>query len=429
MPTPMNSTKRIKSSHAMDILRAFIVAQSLLVMSVPAGAASVPAYDDVQNALALVLSSQGSGTAFCIKSNDHESVLITNRHVVGTDTNVQLIIQGTTNRNLYARVARVGTGSLDAAVLVVDFPNIPHLNLSNTPPDPGTAIGVAGYPRTQLKFALMRLGLSPSVHAGVVSALVAGGYYLEFDAQVEPGNSGGPLFDADTGLVYGLVTYKVGDREANLAIDAPDLAAFLQNAGASEAYVPTSPAPRETQTALEPAPTPASNASHDTYVPYVDGWHAAFSCSDGSRQTITMRSFPFWGWPSAMQVHYARTETNGRSADSESLEADDGAGNAILLGVFVAKKLVPTTPVVVVPIDPSATFTSTSPFGTIRIYAGEEDFDAGNGQYPKAHTFRDTKADGTPIDDLVFARNVGLVAMFFPSSEAQHHVACLRIQQ
>jgi len=72
----------------------------------------------------------------------------------------------------------------------------------------GTAIAIAGYPRTQIDLAKRELGFTPSVHAGTVNALLANRSLIEFDAYAEDGNSGGPLLDGATRLVYGVVTEK-----------------------------------------------------------------------------------------------------------------------------------------------------------------------------------------------------------------------------
>jgi hypothetical protein len=63
---------------------------------------------------------------------------------------------------------------------------------------------------------------------------VANGSFIEYDAQTDRGNSGGPLFDIDTGLVYGLVTWvstgTTGALQNNLAIAMLQTLAFLSHA-------------------------------------------------------------------------------------------------------------------------------------------------------------------------------------------------------
>src|ERR1019366_1632282 len=97
------------------------------------------------------------------------------------------------------------------------------------------------------------------------------GYYIEFDAQSEPGNSGGPVFDSESGLVYGVVTYKLGDRETNIAIATPDLITFIQNAGVFSVF-----------SRAVPTASKRTVAQHDTYEPFVDGSAVTLKCDTGA---------------------------------------------------------------------------------------------------------------------------------------------------
>jgi hypothetical protein len=61
--------------------------------------------------------------------------------------------------------------------------------------------------------------MTPSVHAGTLPSIANRGGLLEFDAQTLPGNSGGPLLDARTGAVLGVVESKIKySTDTNLAI-------------------------------------------------------------------------------------------------------------------------------------------------------------------------------------------------------------------
>ena len=95
-------------------------------------------------------------------------------------------------------------------------------------------------------------GLSPSFHEGSVSSILAEGGILQYDAQTDHGNSGSPLFDVDSGTVYGLVragsTGETGALQNNFAITIPMLIPFLQNAHAPVSYVNGSAKPSGTTT-------------------------------------------------------------------------------------------------------------------------------------------------------------------------------------
>jgi hypothetical protein len=195
-------------------------------------------YASLRTSVALVIASKdktvrSTGTAFCVYSDDHRSIFLTNHHVIdGADT-VTVLLQEPHQFVGQARILRIGSGGIDAALLEISFANVPALSVTTVIPPEGTRIAVAGYPRTQVEFGVIGLGLTPSLHVGTVNALPGYGTFIQFDAQIEPGNSGGPLFDASTGVVYGVVTFKVGSHESNLAISIGNLIGFTRNAHVS----------------------------------------------------------------------------------------------------------------------------------------------------------------------------------------------------
>ncbi len=139
----------------------------------------------------------GSGSCFYLKSYD---LFVTNYHVVAGYHSVAV---HDSERNPYlARVVLVNA-DLDIALLAVehDFSHLPDLSLAS---DDSLAIGgkirVAGYP----------YGMPFTVTEGTVSApkqLMEGQYYIQTDAAVNPGNSGGPIFN-DRDEVVGITVSK-----------------------------------------------------------------------------------------------------------------------------------------------------------------------------------------------------------------------------
>lgn len=95
--------------------------------------------------------------------------------------------------------------SWDYAILdlaLPEFTSIPSLELAITDDNPiGSAIALFGFHFEQTNLA-MHTGIIASkfVHAGVP--------YLQLDASVNAGNSGGPVVRPDTGEVIGIVTRK-----------------------------------------------------------------------------------------------------------------------------------------------------------------------------------------------------------------------------
>ena len=157
----------------------------------------------------------GSGSGFLTK----DGVLVTNNHVIqpGNGTSVTVRFVGpdghtvTTEREFSGAdfQARVQDGepeaSWDFAVLnmaVDEFAGLPALDLA---PEDDTIIGS---PVALLGFQFEQANLS--IHSGVIASKyqLAGVDYLQLDASVNHGNSGGPLVDLASGHVVGVVTRK-----------------------------------------------------------------------------------------------------------------------------------------------------------------------------------------------------------------------------
>jgi hypothetical protein len=194
-------------------------------------------YATIKKSLALIAYPSGkdgiiTGSSFCIYSTATTAYFLTNAHVVGTQKVVGVFLATNPHHTYVGYVIRTNT-TIDAAVVAVDVANIPPLTLANDTLPEGQAIAIAGYPSAQIQMALAGMGLSPSVHAGIINAYPESGVYIELDAQVEHGNSGGPIFDPDTGIVYGMVTYKLGSDQTNLGIAINQLSDFLANAKVS----------------------------------------------------------------------------------------------------------------------------------------------------------------------------------------------------
>jgi len=141
-----------------------------------------------------VVMAQGSG--FFISSDGY---LVTNNHVAGNAISVEIVFDD--GKTYPAKV--IGTDSrTDLALLKVDGKtDFPYVKLSHTDVQVGDWVVALGNP----------FGLGGTVTAGIVSArgrdIGEGPYddFLQIDAPVNKGNSGGPAFDQD-GEVVGVNT-------------------------------------------------------------------------------------------------------------------------------------------------------------------------------------------------------------------------------
>ncbi|WP_296898935.1 Do family serine endopeptidase [Thiohalocapsa sp.] len=152
---------------------------------------------------------EGEGSGFVI---DPAGYIVTNNHVIESAETIEVTLND--GRQFEARV--IGRDpKTDLALIKVDgAPELPHVDLG----DSGEArIGdwvlAVGNP----------FGLGGSVNAGIISArgrdINSGPYddYLQIDAPINRGNSGGPLFDA-RGRVIGVNTAIFSPSGGNIGI-------------------------------------------------------------------------------------------------------------------------------------------------------------------------------------------------------------------
>jgi putative serine protease PepD len=159
-------------------------------------------YDASKNAVTFIVADtpegQATGSGFVVSK---DGLIVTNDHVVDGASQVQVKI-GTSDEAQDATVVGADP-SRDLALLKVDASNLPTLSLGDSSSvsvgDPTYAIGNP-------------FGLDHTLTTGIVSALqrnlqapdgakISGA--IQTDAALNPGNSGGPLLDAD-GEVIGV---------------------------------------------------------------------------------------------------------------------------------------------------------------------------------------------------------------------------------
>lgn len=179
------------------------------------------------------------GTGFVVGDGNFA---VTNAHVISEglekESESKIVIQvRTLQGELQARVATVMEidKPRDLALLQFEGPPVPRLVIrdSDTVRE-GQSIAFMGFPIGGA------LGFSPVTHRGIISSITAialpssnsaqlnarnvaslrsGGFNVfQLDATAYPGNSGGPMFDADTGEVIGVINmvFVKGTKESAL---------------------------------------------------------------------------------------------------------------------------------------------------------------------------------------------------------------------
>lgn len=162
---------------------------------------------------------RGAGSGFFVSADGY---VVTNNHVI--DQASEITVRTAEGRSLKARV--VGVDALtDLAVLKVDARNLPFVSFEERGrPRVGDWVVAVGNP----------FGLGGTATAGIVSALgrenVSGSSYVDYmqiDAPINRGNSGGPTFDLN-GRVVGVnsAIYSPSGGSVGIGFDIPaDVAA------------------------------------------------------------------------------------------------------------------------------------------------------------------------------------------------------------
>jgi hypothetical protein len=166
--------------------------------------------------------SSGSGTGFYLKNR---GVIVTNCHVILGYRNVA--IEDHKQSRYPAKVVFVNKEA-DVAFLKPDIeftsPEVELADISNL--KSRDMVYVLGFP----------FGMPYTETKGIVSAprqLMEGSYYIQTDAAVNPGNSGGPVVD-ENGKVVGITTCKFTEAD-NMGFAVPvdvlkeELESFVQN--------------------------------------------------------------------------------------------------------------------------------------------------------------------------------------------------------
>jgi len=213
----------------------------------------------------LIQSPDGLGSGFIISEEGH---CVTNFHVVEGQTRIAVTIFHRTESGEFKRIAIRDVKILslnphfDLALLQIpkqqDVKFRPVFVAEDDSQTEGDAVFAIGSP----------LGLERSVSEGIVSSRnrnMDGIVYIQTTAQVNPGNSGGPLFNA-RGEVVGVINMKLPFGEGlGFAIPVTYLRHFVQNRDAF-AFDRTNPntgyhylePPKRTNPQALPSATPAA---------------------------------------------------------------------------------------------------------------------------------------------------------------------------
>jgi serine protease Do len=155
-------------------------------------------------------SGAGSGSGFFISP---DGLAVTNQHVVTGAATLEIFIGGDTTRSYNAQVLGVSECN-DLAVLQVNVPGqVTYFEWYEDEPRAGLDVYAAGYPLGEPEFTLTRGIVAKAKAGGDLTGTSSIDHTLEHDANIQPGNSGGPLITQD-GKVIG-INYAGGARASS----------------------------------------------------------------------------------------------------------------------------------------------------------------------------------------------------------------------
>jgi len=164
------------------------------------------------------------GSGVVIASGSWGTQILTVQHVIADASRLRATLDD--RRTVPARVL-ASDEKEDLALVQIDTPNRPIATLATSSDvEAGTQVGVAGYPIPDA-FDDEHLGTRTSVFSGRVSSVRVDA--LELDLPIIPGESGGPVFIADSGVVIALAESRFDDEKAiGFGVPIEDAERFLR---------------------------------------------------------------------------------------------------------------------------------------------------------------------------------------------------------
>ncbi len=200
------------------------------------------AFKYIDPAVVTISAGEKTGSGFIVAADGY---IVTNRHVVDGTESAGITVKLQNDEALTATVQH-SSDSLDISVLKVDASGLPVAQFASSDTlTSGQDVAAIGAP----------LGLEHSVTRGVVSSTsreLEGNTYIQIDAALNEGNSGGPVINGD-GQVVG-VAVKIADEAQNVgfAIPSTEVMRFLRDNNVSfTAALGAMPAAEADQGAVE----------------------------------------------------------------------------------------------------------------------------------------------------------------------------------
>ena len=196
-----------------------------------AAAGAVTTLDDVKLATVQILGEgeirtfegstnfSGTGSGFVVSPDGY---IVTNNHVVTGAGSLQVRLDGVEDE-IPAKVIGVSECNDLAVIQLTDEDDYRFLTWSSTTPEPPLEVYAAGFPLGDPEFTITK-GIVSKAEADGDTSWASVRSVVEHDANIQPGNSGGPLVDSKGQVVA--VNYANGDAGTGtsqfFAINAED---------------------------------------------------------------------------------------------------------------------------------------------------------------------------------------------------------------
>jgi serine protease Do len=185
-------TSLVSDSDQGDVVSSIDEAQSATVQIVAQGSLRDPEVG--------LSTSAGSGSGFIISS---DGLAVTNNHVVTGAATLEVFIGGDTTKGYNATVVGVSECN-DLAVIDIDAPgDLPRFDWYDGEVKAGLDVYAAGFPLGDPEFTLTKGIVAKAKAGGDLTGTSSIDHTIEHDANIQPGNSGGPLLTTD-GKVAGV---------------------------------------------------------------------------------------------------------------------------------------------------------------------------------------------------------------------------------
>ena len=166
-------------------------------------------YTKANPAVVMIRGNSALGSGFIISTDGY---VITNAHVVKGQPAVLTLMMADGKTEVPADLVGFGKNGLDLALLKINRrgQKFPTVDLSQTTSRVGDNTYAIGTPFDE--------AFKNTLTTGIVSAIRADGNYIQHNANINKGNSGGPLLN-DRGEVIGVNTLGIGRDTGNIGLN------------------------------------------------------------------------------------------------------------------------------------------------------------------------------------------------------------------